>query len=198
MAKEPNIYRRLPGRGTAALQSTALYLASDHLLQVASSGFSENYKRFYYRDIQTIAIHRTSIGKLWNALWCTLAGFLALGGLAVDGVARLVLLVLAGVFGLAALANIIIGPSCACVIGTAVQSETLPSLKRLRKTEKILARLRPLITAAQGQLSSDELAMRLEQARRRPSFDAGARPLIYEEATAPPIVSTESDPSREI
>ena len=39
--------------------------------------------------------------------------------------------------------------STACTIRTAVQTEELPSLNRVRKADKVLARIRPLIESAQ-------------------------------------------------
>ena len=48
--------------------------------------------------------------------------------------------------------NLALGPACACQLRTAVQLEDLPSMVRLRRARKILDRLRPLITAAQGEI----------------------------------------------
>ena len=45
----------------------------------------------------------------------------------------------------------------ACEIRTAVQTESLPSLCRVRQTQKVMARIRPLIAAAQVFARSVEL-----------------------------------------
>ena len=46
MANEPVRYKKLPGRGSSAMEYHRLYLGPDHLLLVASTGFSESYRRF--------------------------------------------------------------------------------------------------------------------------------------------------------
>src|SRR6185503_15449364 len=69
MPRAEKIYRRLPGRGMAVLQHARVYQGPDHLLQVVSTGYSEIYKRFYFRDIQAISIHKTHWGKIWNGIW---------------------------------------------------------------------------------------------------------------------------------
>jgi hypothetical protein len=61
-------------------------------------------------------------------------------------------------------ANLLLGPTCVCHLKTAVQTEELPSLRRLRRARKVLARLRPLIVAAQGELTLGEIAARTGQA----------------------------------
>src|SRR5205809_7572630 len=86
MAHAPTLYRRLPGRGSTAVASFRLYLAADHLLQVASIGFKETYKRFFFLDIQAICLCKTVMGKIWNIVWGGLAAFFALIGLSVGGV----------------------------------------------------------------------------------------------------------------
>src|SRR5580698_2302749 len=45
---------------------SALWLGGDHLLLVETSGFTENYKRFYFRDIQAITVQETRRGQVWN------------------------------------------------------------------------------------------------------------------------------------
>jgi len=46
------MYRRLPGNAAALASYHRLWLGPDHLLAVRSVGFSEEYKRFYFSDIQ--------------------------------------------------------------------------------------------------------------------------------------------------
>src|SRR5947208_5263032 len=45
---------------------SSLWLGADHLLCVDSTGYTETYKRFYFRDIQAITICRTARRKVWN------------------------------------------------------------------------------------------------------------------------------------
>ena len=58
-------YRRLTrarNRSRFALVATSrasLWLAKDHLLQIDTSGYTENYKRFHFRDIQALVLCKT-------------------------------------------------------------------------------------------------------------------------------------------
>jgi hypothetical protein len=46
---------------------------------------------------------------------------------------------------------------------TAVQIEELPSLNRIRRTRRVLDRVRPLIVAAQGPLAPEEISGRMSE-----------------------------------
>ena len=146
-----NIYRKLPGTGHQLGSYTRLYRGMDHLLQVSSVMFSERYKRFYFRDIQAFIVIRTNAWLFLIGLLLLLA--LLLTGLAVgvgDSVGSVVLGSFAALLLVIALIVGLRGPTCRCLVRTAVQTEKLPSLNRLRRAEKILAELAPLIAAAQG------------------------------------------------
>ena len=83
-AATPVQYQRLPGGGMArkgssfiaATRTTCrLWLGDDHLLQVESmGGYSETYKRFYFRDIQAIIVQRTRTWVVWNIVLGFFAG----------------------------------------------------------------------------------------------------------------------------
>lgn len=175
MAQSPRLYQRLPGTGKRSFESFRLYQASDHLLLVASTGFSETYRRFYFRDIQAFLIRQTRGRLLWNGIGAVLLGFssfllaFASDQGSVTGsllAAAATLLVAIGVS-----MNTVRGPTCVCQIQTAVQTRPLPSLSRVKLARRILARLRPLIEAEQGHLTREELARRLDH------FRPGAVPL---------------------
>ena len=160
-------YRRLPGRGlrrqgfiSISRAYCTLWLGPDHLLSVDNHVFTEDYKRFYFQDIQAIITQKTQRGTVWNiilAILTGLFGFLALTQK--EGMeAEIAWLLVAGLWGLILLLNWLRGPTCICHIFTAVQQETLPSLDRLKKAEKALHILRQHIREAQGEVSiySDE------------------------------------------
>ena len=150
-----NSYVKLPGVGHQIGSYTRLYRGADHLLQVSSVTFSENYKRFYFRDIQAFVVLRTNDWIVVIGLLLMLA--LVLTGLAVgvgDSVGSVVLGSFAALLLILALVVGLRGPSCRCHVRTAVQTEKIPSLNRLRRAEKILAELAPLITAAQEPMPS--------------------------------------------
>ncbi len=151
MSAPAKIYYKLPGTGHQLGGYTRLYRGADHLLQISSVTFSERYKRFYFRDIQAFIVVRTNSWIVVITLFLILA--LLLTGLAVgvgDSVGSIVLGGFAALLLTLALIVGLRGPSCRCYVRTAVQTETLPSLNRLRRAENILAELQPIIAAAQG------------------------------------------------
>ena len=155
MSAPAKIYQKLPGTGHQLGSYTRLYRGMDHLLQVSSVMFSERYKRFYFRDIQAFIVIRTNAWLFLIGLFLLLA--LLLTGLAVgvgDSVGSVVLGSFAALMLVLALIVGLRGPSCRCLVRTAVQMEKLPSLNRLRRAKKILAELAPLIAAAQEAMTT--------------------------------------------
>ena len=51
-------YRKLPGKRRGFFNVSSVWAGPDHLLLVRGSRFREEYKRFYYRDVQAIAVAR--------------------------------------------------------------------------------------------------------------------------------------------
>lgn len=190
MAAKPKEYRRLPGsglrkQGLIAVTSnrSTLWLGRDHLLSINSERFSEDYKRFYFRDIQAIIIRKTHTGLVINIVFILLALPLLISSTFVSdsgGVAAC--LIISGLLLLVALINALMGPTCRCDLQTAVQVEQLPSLGRLRRARKVLAKLRPLIAEAQGELTREEIPARMA-ALSQPVATAGES--IY----APPVIA---------
>jgi hypothetical protein len=188
MAAAQTTYRRLPGRRrrvgalwTAARHS--LWLGADHLLQVESRFYSEEYRRFYYHDIELLMVRRTRHWLVWSVLFgVLLSGSVWWGVQAGEPVGQSLGAALAGLSLLALLVNVLYGPTCACHLRTAVQTVLLPSLNRLRYVRKVLPLLQPFIMQAQGELAPHALAAGLATAitraesqtapRRRPSPQA--------------------------
>jgi hypothetical protein len=146
-------YQRMPGRLRGWFRKATLWEGADHLLLVRGTRFNEEYRRFYYRDIESLQIARTlrlgSIGWLiLNILFCLpfLGAITSPWVWVVEGVlASLLLLqlVLAGRYG------------CRCYIQTAVSREELPSLIRTWTADKAFRRLREKIAEAQGTLPEE-------------------------------------------
>jgi hypothetical protein len=166
MADEPK-YKRLTRarpRARFAIISTgnsSVWLGPDHLLCIDSNGYTENYKRFYFRDIQAFIARKTD-GYKYASLVLGLIGVF-LGIIAVitsDSVGRIILFSAAGLFLLCMSLNLLFGPTTLCYLQTAVQVEFLPSIRRLRKARKILNLIRPLIASAQGEVAPEEIARR--------------------------------------
>jgi hypothetical protein len=153
-----------------AVTRYSLWLGSDHILLVQCTGYTESYKRFYFSDIQAITIQATRARQIINWIFGTLAFIFLVfcvpnmaGGH--PGAGTFVLLFLTVfVCGIPLLFNNLFGTTCACQVRTAVQTEDLPSLRRVRQTRKVLAKVLPLIIAAQGQLTAEEVSLKMREA----------------------------------
>src|SRR5919108_843136 len=127
----PRLRRR--GLPTVASTRSSLWLGKDHLLNIDSNRFTEEYKRFYFRDIQAITIRKTKRREIWNfALLMLLIGWIAMvinelssAGPAIDPAMGTLLGALFLILAVPLLANNVLGPSCAVYLQTAVQIEEL-------------------------------------------------------------------------
>lgn len=154
MAHRP--YKRLPGRSNGLLNSSTLWEADDHLLLVESHRVTESYKRFFYRDIQAVVICQTKGGLVisivlgvFTALFCVLA-------ITSEAEPRIAFGVVAAFLLLLTLINHFRGPTCRTTLQTAVQTQELLSLNRLRNARKVLLRIQPKIANAQQAVSSPQ------------------------------------------
>ncbi len=170
--------------GIISTARSSLWLGDDHLLVIDTSGFTETYKRFYLRDIQAFQLRQTSRWIHWAVVWGGLASLWGAWAILLVEV-RYLFAGLAGGFLLVLALHLAGGPSCVCHLRTAVQTEELPSLNRVRRARKILARLRSLIEGVQGQLAPEEFAARLRD------VEAPASPIASGPGSAP---RTEEDP----
>jgi hypothetical protein len=176
----------------AVMSRTSLWLGEDHLLFVDSSGYTETYKRFYFRDIQAITMQQTDRGRVWSivlgaAFIFSLFIFLFTqpkgppaawsGG---EMASRIFLGFLMVVFILFLLINFFSGATCKTFLRTAVQTEELPPLCRVGQTRKVLEKIQPLIIAAQGRLTADEISARMnETIQAAPSQPENKPPIIF-------------------
>lgn len=155
-------YRRLTrarNRSLFALVSssrTSLWLGKDHLLQIDTSGYTENYKRFHFRDIQALVLCKTDAWLYRAVVLAALASFFGLlprlGG---GPVAAWIFGIIAGVFAIFLFFDLLAGPTAKCYLRTAVQTERLVALSRLRRARYVFEILRPLITAVQGEFKPE-------------------------------------------
>ncbi|MFN7139480.1 MAG: hypothetical protein ACK4UN_09085 [Limisphaerales bacterium] len=194
-------YRKLPGRGirsTGLVSVTrnicSLYLGNDHLLQVESiSGYSEEYKRFYFRDIQAITVQKTNTAAMSLAAYGTFSLILVLIARAMENpVAAGIFYFIGGVLGLIFLFQLLSwfigGGSCLCYLQTAVQVEQLPSLKRLKTAEKVLGIVQPLIEQSQGGMALDELKLQIAAYLQNPPppvIKNFPKPFVHQPGHAP-------------
>jgi hypothetical protein len=144
-------YRKLPGRRRGFIFSASLWTGADHMLSVKGARFQEQYKRFYFRDIQAVVI--TKVPRLVvSTPMLVIAALLPIGALMVR--VRLPALTNWLWLLLAALAAgwiyVSAAQSCTCRLYTAVSREDLPSLYRMWTARKALAELERRIAEVQG------------------------------------------------
>jgi hypothetical protein len=158
-------YRRLPGRGISWAGFATVWQGEDHLLEVNSMIFHERYRRFFLPDISAIVIRRTKARFYWSLAhgFIGLGGGLILGGMWYGGwVAgaddvRISLWIFATMFSPFVLPslilffwNLLLGPTCRCHFKTTAGWRVLSAPSRLRSARRFLAKVVPLVEAAQA------------------------------------------------
>lgn len=175
-------YTRLPGRG-GSIYRHSLWLGPDHLLSVINRGYSEDYKRFYYRDVRAIQIRLTSTYTVINAVFGALAAICVSVQLLAYFVwrweegAQIAFGILTALMALVFLVNLLLGRTCAVHVYTAVHSELMPALNRLRPTNRAVGEIQARVEAVQGALSGEQAlegAVAFDNAS--PAGAASARP----------------------
>ncbi|MEY2881813.1 MAG: hypothetical protein RLZZ15_4193 [Verrucomicrobiota bacterium] len=154
MARQPKLYTRLTRNASGLGVMTSLWLGPDHLMIVRSTGYTENYSRVMLRDIKGHFLTRNDRRTWFAATWAVVAG--------IAGIVFVVALVnretpigspiflALGVVGL--VWNHLLGPGAKLFVVTGVQTLPVPSLVRLKQARRVLAKLHPLIAAAQADL----------------------------------------------
>lgn len=145
-------YRKLPGHRRGFIRGSSVWVGPDHLLAVNSLRFREEYKRYYFRDIQAITIAKrprfhlstraAGIGYFWLIAF---AIFYRVPHGAVTVGATGIALVVAWAY-VSALC------SCRCRIHTAVSQDRLPSVYRTWVARKFVDAVEPQISAIQGRM----------------------------------------------
>lgn len=166
MTSAAPVYRKLPGRGLAFAGIGRLWLAEDHLLEVESLLLHERYRRFFLPDIAALVVRRTKVRLVWNLVH----GVLGFGGAALAGGLwwsgtfvkdqdpRVMLWVFAGMvapfavfFIVLFFINTLLGPTCRIHLQTTSAGwHPLAAPTRLRSARRLLARITPVIEAAQS------------------------------------------------
>ena len=146
--------RRLPGRalsGTRLYASYQLWLSPDFLLQAKNLPYSQEIQQFAYRDIQALEMCATSRWLIYNlVLGLPLLIMLLVAAFADDSGTRVGWLIAAGVWLLPVVINLMRGPTCHCLLQTALGPHALPSLSRRRPARRALAMIAERVEAAQA------------------------------------------------
>jgi len=158
MTQETKPYRKLPGfKKGFLLGKYTLWEGPDHLLQILSRVGIEEYKRFYFSDIQAVVTRKTAGGTIQNIVMAVLVLIFTLPAIYFDGGWSLFYALVAAAMFLLLLIGLFKGPTCETKLLTAVQTEKLHSLHRLKTTSKVMDQLRAHIHRTQGVLKRDAL-----------------------------------------
>jgi hypothetical protein len=139
------IYEKIPGLGTGrgGLQIAVrarLYHGPDHLLIVQGTGYTEEYKRVFYRDIRYVEVRHTN-GQTAQAIISMVIGLL-LGLLFLTPTPGWLIAIFCSPFALWFVINLILGSTCECFISTNVQTLKVPAPRRLKKVVVLIEFLR--------------------------------------------------------
>ncbi len=159
MSEIPQKYRKLPGRGPGLVGIARIWMGEDHLLAVDTTFAVERYRRYYYRDIEAIVVRKTRAGMGWNIAFGAVAllmtaiivVILVVSRGSNDGVGGAIFVgCLAAVALFFLLINTLRGPTCSVHVQTTSGLNALGCPIRMRPARKVLAKLQPVIEAAQG------------------------------------------------
>lgn len=148
-------YRKLPGHRRGFLRGASIWVGPDHLLLVRSLRFREEYKRYYFRDIQAIVTAKAPRWQVSTPVAAIATLLLVAWPFAFQAQVRTGIS-FPGMLGGAALALVVAWFvvsgffSCRCRIYTAVSSDDLSSLYRTWTARKFLRIVEPLIQQTQG------------------------------------------------
>jgi len=161
MPRARSEYKRLPGTRRRLFRRDRLYLGPDHVLFVRSLSFSEQYRRFYYSDIQALVLQERPVRNRRIADWVAIA-VLAAATIALFATDRPVWGTLLAVVVLGYAGFALRREDSKAWLQTAVGTAELPSLCRARSARQAIALIDERIRAAQTQLPPEELAHALE------------------------------------
>ena len=142
-----SIYRQIGCSRRTPVSKSTIWVAGDHLLSVESNRMAEEYRRYYFRDIQALVLEKSASGRttVTYPLIAILILVTAVALYAGRWLAVFPFLVLAGVAMFELLAR-----NCRCLIVTRSSQEFLPAMANVRQSQSALAELQELILAAQG------------------------------------------------
>ncbi len=146
--------RRLPGRtslSTRLFANYQLWLARDFLLHARQVAYSQEIQQFAYRDIQALEVCHSMRGLIYNVvLGVPLAIFVVLAAFGTIDARNAAALIFGGLLLGGLLLNLGRGPTCHCVLQTALGPHGLPSLGRRRVARRAVALIAERVEAAQA------------------------------------------------
>lgn len=148
-------YRRLPGAAGFIFRQQ-LWLGPDHLLLVSSNALSQEYRRFYFGDIQGLVVAEIeNAARFYGFVLSAIAFVLTLGLVAAD---HYVWAVLCGLLAASLLTFAWTRPLVHCVLKTRVSTQHLSTVKSVEAARKFASTLKAEIEKHQGPLPAEWLA----------------------------------------
>ena len=147
-----SVYKAIKGLGTGRgklqiAMRVRLYGGPDHLLLVQSTGYTEEYKRVFYRDVRYVVVRETYGQTRQSFLSAVL--FLATCLLYLAPMPKVVVAILSLPFLVWLLWNWALGPACRVYVNTDVQTLELPTPRRLSRVPRLVAFLNTKISPEQ-------------------------------------------------
>lgn len=173
--------QRLANR-KGVLFGASLWLQEDHLLSVHNMRFTEDYRRYYYKDILAIQTRRAARFSCSIPLLLAINVLLLIGFVFLRLPSHYVAVICAAT--LAALLSyqtyLVFFRSCVCHVVTAAGVDQIPALFRLKATRNAIKRIAERVEAVQGELTagsdSQFVPVRSALPHRRPSTAAERLP----------------------
>jgi hypothetical protein len=165
-----SMYQKTSAKWQGMLTGASLWLAEDHILSVRNMRFSEEYKRYYYHEMQALQLRPAP--RFWCPSWlavllivlavCALIFSFSLRGVGI--VCGACLVALAGYAAYRSLRS-----CCVCHVVTAVSTDAIPALKTIKSSRKVISLIARRAALAQGELTENWLTLLDEELSNAPA-----------------------------
>lgn len=169
MTAQPDFKYKRVVRFKGGFTRSSFYVGDDHFLMVSNQHFSEDYRRFYFNEIEGVTARKTTRGRNLTILFSILLALTAIPAFFSSQDGMITLLIIASMPLALLVANLVLGPTVECMIRTTASQETIPMVSRLRRYKKFLTKVCPYIESSQGG--------RLEQQHLVGKFGAIVQPI---------------------
>jgi hypothetical protein len=145
-------YRKLPGVRRGILSGASLWLGNDHILHVRNTRFAEDYRRYYFTDIEAIYLQKTArFLPPPAAIIGVIAGVIAVFSFSFADSKLGVEAWLAFLVGIALYAVwLCVFRSCVCSIQTALGTDRLSCLHRVSGAVGAISQITDRVLDSQG------------------------------------------------
>ncbi len=141
------------GRGSLHLaMRNRLFQGADHLLFLQSSGYTEDYRRIFYRDIRYVVARKNNRQHWVTFIICALTLLIA-GSSYLGGAPLMAIMILLVPFVFFLVVNLVKGPACDCYIRTDVQILRVPTPRRMSKVPLLISFLQTKVPSLESEIT---------------------------------------------